>query len=114
VAWNFRGVGSSSTIPDLKHLVRYFNPNLLFLSETLAHRNKIEELHYCLGYDSCFPVDRTGRGEGLALFWKNSLNCQLVDFSNNHITVEILDTDLGTWRMTGYYGYPNEGRRTAA
>ena len=30
------------------------------------------------------------------------------------VTVEIIDTTLGTWRMTGYYGYPNGGCRTAA
>jgi len=49
VAWNCRGVGSPSTIPDLKYLVRHFNPDLLFLSETLAHRNKSEELRFLLG-----------------------------------------------------------------
>jgi len=114
VAWNCRGIGSSSTIPDLKYQVRQFNPDLLFLSETLAHRNKIEELCFLLGYDSCFYVDRTGRVEDLALFWKNSLHCQLINFSNNHITVEIVNNILGTWRLTGYYGYPNGGRRTAA
>jgi hypothetical protein len=115
VAWNCQGVGSPSTIPDLKYLIRHFNPELLFLSETLAHRNKIEELRFLLGYDACFHVDRTGRAGGLALFWKNSLHCQLVNFSSNHITVEIVNNNLGsTWRLTGYYGYPNGGRRTAA
>jgi exonuclease III len=114
VAWNCRGVGSPSAIPDLKYLVRHFNPDILFLSETLAHRNKIEELRYLLGYDSCVRVDRTGRGGGLALFWRNSFNCQLIDFYNNYITVEIIDTVLGAWRITSCYGYPNGGRRTAA
>jgi len=78
VAWNCRGVGSPSATPDLKYLVRHFNPDLLFLSETLAHRNKIEELRFLLDYDCCFPVDRTGISRGLALFWHNSLHCQLV------------------------------------
>jgi len=114
VAWNCRGVCSPSTIPDLKYLVRHFSPDLLFLSETLAHRNKIEELRLLLGYDSCFHVDRTGRAGGLAIFWKNSLHCQLFNFSSNHITVEIVNNILGTWRVTGYYGYPNGGRRTTA
>jgi len=67
-----------------------------------------------LGYDSCIFVDREGRGGGLALFSRNSLNCQLVDFSNNHITAEIIDFVLGTWRITNYYGYPNGDCRTAA
>jgi len=50
-----------------------------------------------LGYDSCFHVDRTGRAEGLALFWKNSLHCQPVNFSRNHITIEIVNNTLGNW-----------------
>jgi len=37
----------------------------------------------------------------------------LFDFSSNHITAEINDIVLGAWRLTGYYGYPNGGRRTA-
>jgi hypothetical protein len=114
VAWNCRGIGSPSTVPDLKYLVWHFNPDLLFLSESLAHQNKIEELRFLLDYDCCFHVDRTGRGGGLALFWRNSLNCQLVDFSSNHITVQSTDIVLGIWRLTGYYGYLNGGRRTAA
>jgi len=114
VVWNCRGVGSPSTIPDLKYLVRHFNPDVLFLSETLAHGNKIEELRYLHGYDSCFHVDRTGRGGGLALFWRNAFNCQLIDFSNNHITIEVTDTTLGIWRITGYYGYPHGSHRIDA
>jgi hypothetical protein len=107
-------LGSPSAIPDLKYLVRHFNPNLLYLSEKLVHRNKIEELRYVLGFDSCFSVDRIGRSGGLAFFWRTSLNCQLIDYSNNHITIEIIDANLGPWKLTGYYGYPNGGRRRAA
>jgi len=63
--------------------------NCRFLCETLVHRNKIEEFRYILGFDSCFYVDRFGRGGGLPLYWRSSVNCQIVDYSNNHITVEI-------------------------
>jgi hypothetical protein len=28
--------------------------------------------------------------------------------------MEIIDTDRGNWRLTGYYGYPNGGRRRAS
>ncbi|KEH29019.1 endonuclease/exonuclease/phosphatase family protein [Medicago truncatula] len=38
----------------------------------------------------------------------------LVNYSNNHITVEFFDSVHGTWRLTGYYGYPNGERRRAA
>jgi hypothetical protein len=67
-----------------------------------------------LGFDSCFSVDRVGRSGGLALFWNSSHNCQILDYSQNHISVEITDTVRGNWRLTGYYGYPNGGRRRAS
>jgi hypothetical protein len=114
VAWNCRGLGRPSVIPDLKYLVRRFNPDILFLSETLVHRNKIEAFRYVLGYDACLSVDRTGRSGGLAIFWRSTLNCNLINYSNNHITLEIINNVLGTWRLTGYYGYPNGERRQAA
>jgi len=114
LAWNFQGLGFPSVIPDLKYLVQRFNRGLLFLSETLVHQNKIDAFHYILGFASCFSVDCTGRSEGLAMFWRSSLNCNLINYSNNHINVEIIDPILGAWRLTGYYGYPNGERRRAA
>jgi len=36
-----------------------------------------------------------------------SLNCRLIDYSQNHITVKIIDNEKGLWGLTGYYGYPN-------
>jgi hypothetical protein len=114
ISWNCRGLGSPNAIPDLKYLVRHFNPVLLFLSETLVSRNKTEQLRYLLGFDSCFSVDRSGRGGGLALFWRTSFSCQIVNYSNNHIYVDVTDVVHGLWRLTGYYGYPEGGRRRAA
>jgi len=62
-----------------------------------------------LGFDSCFSIDCTGRSGGLTLFWRTSSNCQLANYSNNHITVEVTDSVHGPWRLTGYYGYPEGG-----
>jgi len=68
IGWSFRGLGSLNAIPDLKYLVRHFNLNILFLSEKLVSRNKIEDLRYLLSFDFCFSIDRSGRAGGLALF----------------------------------------------
>jgi len=114
LAWNCRGLCSPSVIPNLKYLVWRFNPDFLFLSETLVHRKKIEAFRYVLGFAFCFLVDHTGRSGGLALFSRPSINCNLVNYSNNHITVEIIDHILGVWRLTGYYGYPNGEHRQVA
>jgi hypothetical protein len=114
LSWNCRGLGSPSAVPDLKYLVRRFNPTLLFLSETLVHKNKVEDLRYVLGFDFCFSVDSIGRSGGLAIYWRANFNCQIVNYSQNHITVAVTDATHGTWSLTGYYGYPAGGRRRAA
>ena len=114
ISWNCRGLGRPTAISDLKYLIRNYNPAILFLSETIVLTNKIEEFKYLLGYDSCFAVDRVGRSGGLAMFWHSTVNCQIVNYSNNHISLDVIDNDLGVWRLTGYYGYPNGGRRRAS
>ena len=109
ISWNCRGLGSLSAIPNLKFLVRYYKPDALFLCETLVFRNKIEEFRYILGFDNCLAVDRQGRSGGLAFFWRDSFNCNITNYSQNHINVEVEDVQ-GRWQLTGYYGFP-EGRR---
>jgi hypothetical protein len=96
ISWNSLGLGNLCTIPDSKYLTGYYNQAIIFLSETLVHRNKIEE----------FP-NIFGRSGGLALYWHSSIKCQIVDYLNNHITIDILKDGKGIWRLTSYYGYPN-------
>jgi hypothetical protein len=111
IVWNCRGLGSPSTIPNLKYLVRSYKPDGLILSETMTTSNKIDELKYVLSFDYCFSVDRIGRGGGLAFLWKKSINCNITNYSTNHIHIEVIDAIKGKWRLTGFYGMPEGGRR---
>jgi hypothetical protein len=77
----------------------------------MTNANKIEELKYVLGFDSCFTVDREGRGGGVAFLWKNSLKCHIMNYSLNHVDIEVVDELRGNWRITGFYGFPEGGRR---
>ena len=110
INWNCRGLGSLSAIPNLKFLVRYYKPDTLFLSETLVFRNKIEKFRYILGFDNCFVFNRQGRSGGLAFFWRNSFNYRILNYSQNHINIEVDEGFKGKWQLTGYYAFP-EGRR---
>jgi hypothetical protein len=114
VCWNCRGLGNLRVVPKLKYLVRYFRPDVLFLSETLVSSNKSEAFRYMLGYVSCLAVNSTGRSGGLALYWNTSFNCTVINYSNNHISVRIDDHAMGPWQFTGYYGFPEGGRRRNA
>nr|DAD38904.1 TPA_asm: hypothetical protein HUJ06_013226 [Nelumbo nucifera] len=84
---------------------------VIFLIETLVHVNKIEEIRIQVGFAGAFAVDREGRGGGIAFLWKAPNMCSLLDYSNNHINVQVCDDEKGPWRLTSFYGYPDRSRR---
>lgn len=61
VCCNGRDLEKLSVVSKLKFLVRYYKSDVLFLSETLVHINKIEEFHYLLGFDYCFAPEIISR-----------------------------------------------------
>ncbi|PNY08791.1 endonuclease/exonuclease/phosphatase family protein, partial [Trifolium pratense] len=106
-----RGLGRPKAIPSLKDLVRVYKPEIVLLIETLVHSNKIKDLCYVLGYDGSFVVDRDGRSGGLAVFWKSTFNCNIINFSSNFINLQVHDTMRGDWRLTSFWGYSDSARR---
>lgn len=44
LSWNCRGLGNPKAVPNIKDLVRSSHAEVIFLFETLAYANKIEEL----------------------------------------------------------------------
>lgn len=59
LGWNCRGLGSPRIVRVLRDLSQKLE--LLFLSETLVDRIKIEALASSLGFANFFAVDRQGR-----------------------------------------------------
>lgn len=57
-----------------------------------------------LGYQGLFVVEPVGRSGGLALLWKEKDQVELLDFSQNHIDVNIVTEQGVSWRLTGLYG----------
>ncbi|XP_074374406.1 uncharacterized protein LOC141714808 [Apium graveolens] len=114
IGWNCRGVGSSRTVQVLKEMIKSHKPDFLFLSETLADSKKIESLSSKLGFINFFSVDKQGREGGLAVFWKNNMMCNVFDYSNNHVHIIIKERNVGDWRLTCFYGFPERERRKAS
>lgn len=114
LSWNCRGLGNPCAIPNLKFLIRRYKSDVLFLYETISYSNKIDELRYILSYGCSFAVDRVGRGRGIVVFWQKPANCVIQNYSRNHIDIIVNDTKHDTWRLTGFYGYPElSNRRTS-
>jgi hypothetical protein len=111
IAWNCRGLGNLRTISAFKKLLRDKNPTCVFLSETRKkdfEMNKFRNVH---GLSSVVVVSCSGEGNrrvgGLAMFWKEEVEVELLSLSSNHIDVLIaIENGDEKWRLTGVYGFP--------
>lgn len=52
-----------------------------------------------------------GHSGGLALLWKNSGGCKIIKATRNFIDFEVENRQVGRWRYTDFYGYPERQRR---
>lgn len=68
----------------------------------------MEHVRVTLKYDACLSVDVEGRSGGLAFLWKNKIKCSVMNFSRNFMNLMVKDEIRGQWRLTCYYGYPEE------
>ena len=95
----------------LSHLVGEKAPNILFLMET---KQTVEEMKWIQGelhYDSMLAVPCLGRRGGLAMLWKNEMDLHIQTYTKNHIDALIMSNQNSPWRITGFYGKPEEQLR---
>lgn len=86
----------------LKFFVLEKKPIFIFLIETLYILNKIDEIKEKLGYDSFLSVDCIGGG--LVLLWKDVDSVIPLNICSRCIDVEVSISQIGSWRLTGFYG----------
>lgn len=110
LSWNCRGLGHPLAISTIRELVRVHKPSVIFLFETLASKNKVEEIRSRINFKCCFVVDCVGRSGGLCVLWKEATCFSILNFSNNHIDI-LINCSRGEWRLTGFYGFPERNRR---
>ncbi|KAL8534133.1 hypothetical protein ACS0TY_010225 [Phlomoides rotata] len=113
LSWNCRGIGHPATVPALCELVRARRPDIVFLFETIVVAARLEVVRIKLKFDYCFAVDCIGYSGGLCVFWNKKASCQVVNYSQNHIDLHIVD-DRFTWRLTRFYGIPQRNRRRSS
>ncbi|XP_074345250.1 uncharacterized protein LOC141684263 [Apium graveolens] len=107
-------MGSPRAVRVFGVLLKSRNPDLVFLSETLVDSKVMKDLAVKFGFANSFEVDRVGRGGGLALMWKKSVACQVMDSSSNHINVHVMDDISISWKLTCFYGFPKRTHRQAS
>ena len=98
----------------LMDLVHTKKPHFVFLMETLLAEEKMDHIRQRLGYEGSFVVGSLGHSGGLSMFWKEKIWAQVIGSSRNHIDIEVSMQDMGVWRLTRYYGFPEKYRRRDA
>ena len=77
--WNCCGLGNSRTENELVSLIQAKDPSVMFITETLADEVRLDRTLSKINFDKKWVVPRQNRGGGLVLFWKKSINVDVVD-----------------------------------
>lgn len=108
IAWNCRGLGNGAAIRGLLNVLKEEDPDVLFLSETKLDENRIKGLRWKLGLTNMIVKDCSGRGGGLAIFWRKDINLHVQSISRMYIDAKVTEEDGFLWRLTGFYGEPEK------
>lgn len=94
MSWNCRGLGSPSTIPQLKESLRLLQPELIFLCETKRKKSFVSDICKQLGWGNRWhAVDLVGRSGGLLLGWGTAVTVHQVLSTSYSIEIELEMTE---------------------
>ena len=114
IAWNCRGLGNLRTGRELVKIIRAKDPSIVFLAETMVDDVRLEIVQSNIGFDHRWVVPREGRGGGLVLFWKATINLTIEDSNKSYIDAFINKNSENEWRLMGFYGKLELARRFEA
>lgn len=72
---------------------------------------RLEILQISIDFEHRWVVSREGRGGGLVLYWKSSINLTIIGSDKNFIDAIIDKDSENEFRLTGFYGEPEIARR---
>ena len=111
ISWNCWGLGNQRAINVLSHLVREKAPKVLFFMEIKRIVEEMRWIQEDLPYRCMLAVPCTQRRSGLALLCKEEVNLNIQTYSPHHIDTLILNEEQHLWRLTGFYGWPEESQK---
>ncbi|KAL0364052.1 UNVERIFIED_CONTAM: putative mitochondrial protein [Sesamum angustifolium] len=98
--WNCQGLGGPWTVRSLGNLIWDYHPALVFFAETKCSSRRIDSLKHRFDMFG-FSVDSRGKGGGLALLWRKSVDVVLQSYSHNHIDVSLHTRSVRPWLVAG-------------
>jgi hypothetical protein len=73
----------------------------------MISKSRVKNLRWRLGLKGCLAVDSKGKRGGLALFWDENIQVDLLEIDDRYIDVSIREyATSNPWRATFSYGEP--------
>lgn len=85
-------------------------PEVVFLCETKADENRMEEVMNSLKFFDMVITCAKGRVENLCMMWRNTVNVKVLKYNINMIAMKIKDL-VNNWYLVGFYGLPYEAKK---
>ena len=79
--------------------------------ETKQSIDKMRQIQEGLPYRCMLAVSSIRRSGGLTMLWMEEVDLHIQTFTLNHIDALILNDPNTPWRLTGFYGWPEEQRK---
>jgi exonuclease III len=97
-SWNGRGLGTATTINELRDFAREHAPSVLCVVETQLPKQRVEGLARTLGYDRSFAISSSGRSGGIGIFWNNDLRIEILPYSQYTLDAIVSLPNTDPWR----------------
>ena len=114
LAWNCHGLGNLRIRRELVDIVRAKDPSVIFLVKTLIGDARLELFQRNINFDHRQVVLRQGKGGGLVLFWKSTINLEVEGSHQYYIDATIDKGTENEWQLTGFYGESETSKRRKA
>jgi len=111
ISWNCHGLGQPRAVLELIELVKKKSLSIIFLMETKSKEQYLKKLCSKLKLENVHIEPRVNASGGLALFWKNEIDLNVLDSTPTDIDAVV---NLGmddAWQLTGFYGNPITANR---
>ncbi|KAK9990203.1 hypothetical protein SO802_025188 [Lithocarpus litseifolius] len=105
LAWNYWGASRASTARAIREMICESNPEVVFLSKTKSKTPRIGKINSKLKFVDFHCVEPSGRSGGLALFWRLSVDLEVV-YSDINLIAALINSDLpnSPWLLFAVYG----------
>ncbi|GAA0159982.1 hypothetical protein LIER_16640 [Lithospermum erythrorhizon] len=103
--------GHPRAVCSLARLVNFNKPDLVFLIDTKLRNDEWEYVKTKVKLPNALTVDARGRKGGLSLLWSRECEVEIKSFSIHHIEAIITKRGSNPWRLVGFYGHHETGKR---